>query len=511
MTGLHRSCAAALAALALLASTARGQAAMMLVRARTALDSGQFARAEAIYDTTIAVARDSASQGNAYFGRAYSAQRRLMAEHDSLGAADARRIADDYRRAAALRPALVDAAASNESVALQAGGLRDEAVKALQRRGAAAGRGRGGYQRSDAAAFVRIGGLFEKQGQGDSARVYLSRAVRADASSNDALRAKLMFNARSGAGDSLLALSARAVDSVATASIAEEALLAFLESAAARSRVVDSSWILCARAWSTMRLGPTSFALTENGKLRGILANNPDAAVIITPMLEAYRPRGGGELYRDGRQDWWHANESRLSAWSHMLRALGDSYNATGNTVVAASYYEAAVGLPNPQFEHAWVDLDALLPLALIYTQRAEGRGRADDLVRRVDDLTNMLFYGKMRAIEAGDYQRIRIFHLTLGAMFAAQERWGDGPRGAVYQLENMRKMTAKANATTHAGLTDPPELLEKLATGYRAVGNATLATRTAADAALGYRRLGRTEDAARVTTRFNVAPRPPA
>jgi tetratricopeptide (TPR) repeat protein len=480
----------------------------MLARAKATLDSGLFARAESIYDSTIALAQQPSLKGDAYFGRAYAAQRRLMADSDSLSAADAKRIADDYRSAVSLHPALAAAARSNESVALQAGGLKEDAVKALQRLRPVQGRGTDGLP-PDAAALVRIAGLFEKQGQNDSARVYISRALKLDSSSSDAWRAKLMFTARTGAADSLLKLSAKAVDSPATASIVEDALLTFLTAAEGRSRVVDSSWVLCARAWATMRLGPTSFSLNEDGKLRSILARSAEANVVLAPILDAYRPRAGEETYRNPSQNWWLANDGRRSAWSHMLRSLGDSYNATGNTAIAASYYEAAVGLPNPQFEHAWVDLDALLPLALIYAQRAEGRARTDDLVKRVDELTNMLFYGKMRAIEDGDYQRIRIFHMTLGAMFAAQERWGDGPRGAVYQLENMRKMTTKANEKSHAGLTDPPELLEKLAKGYQVTGNAAQARSTAVAAVSAYQRLGKTSDAARVSTQFGVA-RPP-
>ncbi len=479
--------------------TTGGSAAAMLAQARAALDSGQFAMAEAIYNSTIASARDSATKGEGYFGRAYSAQRRLMADRDSLAAPDAKKIAEDYRRAGVLQPSIALAAASNGSAALQAAGLKDAAVQLL----------RESPQRTGtwAPTLLRIGELFESQGLGDSAHAYIALALRADTSSADALhalRAKLRLSARPGAGDSLLALSAAFLRRPDAASFVEDALLDFLETSVANGRVADSSLVLCARVWAVMGLGPKSFSLSEESRLRRILTRHPETRIIIEPMLDAYRSRAGDELFHD-TPGWWHKNDSRRAAWSRMLGSLGDSYNGSGSPLLAESYYEAAVGLPNPRFEQSWIDLDALLPLALLYAQRAEGRGRADELVRRVDELTDMLFYGKMRAIEAGDFQRIRYFHMTLGALFAAQERWGDGPRGAVYQLENMRRMTAKANEILHAGLTDPPELMEKLARGYEVTGQTTNARRVAAETVAAYGRLGRTSDAARVAARFRV------
>jgi hypothetical protein len=221
-------------------------------------------------------------------------------------------------------------------------------------------------------------------------------------------------------------------------------------------------------------------------------------------MLDAYRPRAGNELFHD-TSDWWHRNDSRRAAWSRMLRSLGDSYNGTGKPLIAESYYEAAVGLPNARFEQSWIDLDALLPLVLLYTQRAEGRSREDELVQRVDELTNMLFYGKMQAIQEGNPQRIRYFHMTLGALYAAQERWGPGVRGAIYQLEHMRQMTALANERAQEKLIDPPELLEKLARGYAATGQTANARRVAAETVTAYDKLGKKSDAARVAARFSL------
>jgi len=467
-----------------------------LARAKAALDSGQFAVAEAIYDSTIASARDSATKGQGYFGRAYSSQRRLMADHDSLAAEEAKAIVDDYRRAAELEPSLALAAASNGSAALQAAGLKDAAVQLLREKTQGAP--------LDAPALLRIGELFERQGRSDSASAYVARALSADRSSTDVLRAQLRLSVRRGAPDSMLALSATALKRPDAAPVVEDALLDFLETPSARGAIADSSLVLCARAWAVMGLGPASFSLSEESRLRRILALHPETKPSIEPMLDAYRPRAGNELFHD-TSVWWHRNDSRRAAWSRMLRSLGDSYNGSGRSLIAESYYEAAVGLPNARFEQSWIDLDALLPLALLYAQRAGGRGRADELVQRVDELTNMLFHGKMRAIEAGDSQRIRYFHMTLGALFAAQERWGEGPRGAIYQLEHMRLMTADANSTAHAGLTDPPELLEKLARGYEVTGRTADARRVAAETVTAYGKLGKKSDAARVAARFSL------
>jgi hypothetical protein len=281
-------------------------------------------------------------------------------------------------------------------------------------------------------------------------------------------------------------------------------LLDFLETPSARGALADSSLVLCARAWAVMGLGPASFSLSEESRLRGILRLHPETKPIIEPMLEAYRPRTGSDRFHD-TSDWWHKNNSRRAAWSRMLRSLGDSYNTGGKPLIAESYYEAAVGLPNARFEQTWIDLDALLPLALLYEQRSEGRARGDDLVQRVDELTNMLFYGKMAAIQEGNPQRIRYFHMTLGALFAAQERWGEGPRGAIYQLEHMRQMTEMANRTAQEKLINPPELLEKLARGYAATGRTADARRVAAETVTAYDKLGKKSDAARVAARFNI------
>jgi hypothetical protein len=94
--------------------------------------------------------------------------------------------------------------------------------------------------------------------------------------------------------------------------------------------------------------------------------------------------------------------------------------------------------------------------------------------------------------------------------MFAAQGHWGDGPRGALYQLENMRKMTVKANETSNARLTDPPELLEKLATGYQINHEPEIARRVAAETVVAYKRVGRTKDAARLAGQFKAVAVPP-
>ncbi len=488
-----------------------------LARAKAALDSGEFAAAEALYDRTIATARDSSTKGDAYFGRAYAAQRRLMADRDSLDGADARKIAGDYRRAGVLRPSIALGAAANGSSVLQAAGLASVAdslwsVTSLRGSGPPIRQERGngdGSRPEDAPALLRLGNLFAKRGMSSSARSYFTRAYRADTTSVDALRAVLKASVRDQDANAVLTLSTSTLKRPAAAAVVEDALLDFLETPAAGAGTADSSLVLCARAWAVMGLGPASFAVSEESRLRGILQLNPATGPIIQPMLDAYRPRTDTDPFRD-TSPWWRKNDWRRAAWSQMLRSLGDSYNGSGRPLVAESFYEAAVGLPNRNFESAWIDLDALLPLALLYAQRAEGRKSTDELVTRVDELTNMLFVGKMRAIEAADYQRIRRFHMTLGAMFAAQGHWGDGPRGALYQLENMRKMTAKANETSNARLTDPPELLEKLATGYQINHEPEMARRVAAETVVAYKRVGRPKDAARLAGQFKAVAVPP-
>ncbi|MEP7001391.1 MAG: hypothetical protein ABI969_12985, partial [bacterium] len=243
------------------------KAAGALGRARVALDSGQFLSAEAFFNNTIEWALDATTKSNGYFGRAYAAQRRLMADSDSLSAADARKIADDYRLAAELRPSIALDAASNAAAALQSAGLNTAAdsfrLAAIAKR---VGGGDGGPRLPPvitAASLLRLGELFEKQGMRDSARSYFTRALQSDSSSTDALRALLRFNGRSDNADSLLRISSAMLKRPAAAQLVESALLDLLDTPLARGRIADSSLVLCARAWAVMGLGPASFTLSE--------------------------------------------------------------------------------------------------------------------------------------------------------------------------------------------------------------------------------------------------------
>ena len=160
-----------------------------------------------------------------------------------------------------------------------------------------------------------------------------------------------------------------------------------------------------------------------------------------------------------------------------------------------------AFGWPNASLHERWVDLDAMLPLAIIYAHRASTAPQSDSLSRLIEAYTGFLFRGKGASYAAGDIQRERYFHMTLGALFAERAQWGDGPmdaRGAVFQLEHMRQLSSLLSRQTRRPVSDPPELLEQLVRGYRAQGRRIDADRVACEVRDAYGRLGRAQDRSR-------------
>jgi hypothetical protein len=237
-------------------------------------------------------------------------------------------------------------------------------------------------------------------------------------------------------------------------------------------------------------------------------------------LRDAYAPRGQNERYQESADAkwWWRwtgdpklASRSRWGIWSTTLRTRGDHYRDTQSQSVAASYYEAAIGYPDKLGE-PWIDLDALLPLTLIYLQPDAAGSRGPRGVRDIDNFVDVVFMGKGMAYAANDYRRVRYFHMALGQLFAEQRRWGDmfDARSAIFQLERMRRASAAVARETRERVDDPPQLLELLAEGYKATGNLGMARTTAVAAKQGFERLGRAADAARISRRYLSAAAPP-
>jgi tetratricopeptide (TPR) repeat protein len=81
---------------------------------------------------------------------------------------------------------------------------------------------------------------------------------------------------------------------------------------------------------------------------------------------------------------WWRERDERISAWSRILKSLGDSYWRQARLKVAASFYEAAIGYRSPYRLESWVDLQALVMLAATFSNLGRHDG-VQQLVPAVD------------------------------------------------------------------------------------------------------------------------------
>jgi hypothetical protein len=220
-------------------------------------------------------------------------------------------------------------------------------------------------------------------------------------------------------------------------------------------------------------------------------------------LVDAYRRRSDDILYRPlAGMAWWMASGSAgRGSWSSAMRATGDWYYQTGALTTARGFYEAAIGMPiRPlQLGERWVDLEALPPLASIYGNLSTSTSTPDELTH-IDRFVQALFGGKGEALAANDLRRIRLFRLTLGTLFARKERWDQGWNGAIYQLEDTRRLTAELRRKDPAHVPhNPPEPFETLAREYGHRGCAAAARSVAGEAVVEYRRRGLVEEASRV------------
>jgi hypothetical protein len=249
-------------------------------------------------------------------------------------------------------------------------------------------------------------------------------------------------------------------------------------------------------------VAPLYFAGAFRSSLQSVGARTPAVHAGVDALVDAYQLRDGANPYREpAGADWWHATAFRHAAWSSTLRSLGDWYDRVGNDRLAASYYEAAIGYPYGSLGETWIDLDALLPLAVIYSHGTEPY--------KLDALVERLFNAKGGAYHDHDVRRERYFHMALGGLFSARGQWGQGPwdvRGAIFQLEAMRRLTPIVARQTGTALRDPPELLEKLVLGYRTLDRASptegygkTALALAREVRSAYLESGQNEDVVRV------------
>jgi len=456
------------------------------------LEAGRYEDARRAYTNAERVAGGNKSlQASALFGKALASQQSAASGSDTLGSSDS--VLADYRAARILDSSrLFGPASNNVGLVLRARGRHREALRYFLDAA-------GTRHRARAYFYLNAGGEYQRLGKADSATSMYRKALETDPGYAEARQALLRLYVRRSIPDSLLSAAKTWSFDPSSSAPVNDAILAFLlkPGAPAGKAYADSLLLTLAGNFASAGLSAPRFNSAYAERLADVQRRYQALADPITALRDAYRERGPTQLYVEpARAAWWHQTDGHKgprAVWSRCLRTLGDGHTQAGNTDVAASYYEAAVGYPGTEFLERWVDLDALLPLGVIYVARASDRSQDQRAVQRLNQLIDRLFEGKAVAYESGDLPRIRSFHITLGKMYADREQWGDmyNARSAVFQLERMQMMTRRMRQEGHPEAFDPPQLLLTLATGYFNTGRAAEGRRTALAAAATYGRLG--------------------
>ena len=496
---------------------AQQSAAQALSSARTAkaaaqsrLATGEYKDAATQFDRVIALSRDMPANveakklvSEAYFGRASALHQLRRA--DSTAAGNPSRTGTDLAKALAgydsarlLDPARFSGAANNNSALL----LRDAGrhQEALSRFLAAAQ----STHPARASFLVQAANEYATLGRTDSAAATYRAALQADSTLASAREGLLTLFVRRPNPDSLLRLAARWSGNPRHSTQVADAMYAMLETGSGgsgrrggtlSSATADSSLVLLALNFATMGLGPPDIARQHASRLRGIAVLAPSTKAGVDALLTAYAVKPGVDPRmlnaESGGPRWWTDDYSRRATWSSVLRSIGSWYDSHDDDANALAYYEAAVGRPW-RYNQAppWMDLEAIFPLAVLYSQPEAMQADPGRLDRFIDGI----FGGKAVAYQSQDLSRIRRFHAGLGAFFASRDKWSRGARGAVFQLEHMRDATSRLNATSKnvAPLRDSPDLLAQLVRGYCRTGARDKAASLAKEVEEEYRRLGR-------------------
>jgi len=491
--------------------TSTGSAASYVAAGDRHLEAGRYEDARRAYTTAAQAAGGNKSlQASALFGKALASQQSAATGSDSLGSGDS--VLVDYRAARILDSSrLFGPASNNAGLVLRARGRHQEALRYFLDAA-------GTKHRAQAYFYLNAGREYERLGKADSATAIYRKALETDPGYAEARQALLRLYVRRPTPDSLLAAARKWSPDPGSSASVNDAILAFLlkpEAPAGRA-YADSLLLTLAGNFASAGLSAPRFSSVYAERLAEVQRRYQALAEPITALRDAYKERSPGELYAErAGADWWHRTDGHggpRAVWSRCLRTLGDGHDQAGNKDVAASYYEAAVGYPGTEFLERWVDLDALLPLGVIYVARASDHSTDQRAVQRLNQLIDRLFEGKMAAYEAGDLPRIRSFHITLGKMYADRGQWGDmyNARSAVFQLERMQMMTRRMRQEGHPEAFDPPQLLLTLANGYFTTRRVAEGRRTALAAAATYGRLGLPGDstkAAYLAASGHVAP----
>ena len=416
----------------------------------------------------------------------------------------------NYDAAIALDSARFFAAANNNAgLLLRDAGAHREALARFLAAGSSPHAGRGGF-------LLRAGDEFTALSLPDSAAALYRAALQADSTLAGAREGLLRAFAARPAADSLLRVATKWSSDSRHSPQVTDVMYSVLSAARWRrggnsnGAIADSCLMLLALNFATLGLGPPDIARSHSSRLQGIAVAEPTTKGGVDALLEAYArmpdvrkrlPPVNPPLGNLPGAQWWGRSEARRATWSTLLGSIGRWYDTRDDDTTAVAYYETALGMPWRYNEPPmWMDIDLIFPLAMLYAQPAMMATAPNRLKLFLDGV----FGGKMHAYESQDLPRIRRFHTALGAFFASRGEWGNGPRGALFQFENMRILTQRMNAANPNAepLRDAPELLLQLVQGYCAIGATARAVTLSQEVAAEYRRLGQAQPAVEVCLR---------
>lgn len=475
--------------------------------------ANEYGRVIATMNALPAASQQSAVLADAHFGRA-SALLQLSRAGDTDASpttisGDVANAVKDYDTAISLDSARFYAAANNNAGLLlrDTGAHRDALVRFLAA-GSTSHPGRGAF-------LMHAGEEYAALAMPDSAATTFRAALRADSTLAGAREGLLRAFAARPSADSLLRIATRWSADPRHSPQVTDVMYGALSSARwqrggnSNGAIADSCLALLALNFATLGLGPPDIARTHQSRLQGIALAEPTTKDGVNALLAAYatvpdvsKRLPSGDL--PGAQ-WWGRSDARRATWSTLLGSIGRWYDTRDDDSTAVTYYEAALGMPWRYNEPPpWMDIDLIFPLAVLYSQPS----MMNAAPRRLNQFLDGVFGGKMLAYETQDLPRIRRFHTALGALFASRNEWGNGPRGALFQLENMRAITKRLNSANPGAepLRDAPELLLQLFQGYCATGATARAAALSQEIAAEYRRLGRPQSVAATCPR--TAPR---
>ena len=422
---------------------------------------------------------------DAFFGRASAAQqgaRPVLSDSAAVARWSARTF-DDYLDAIALDSArLAPSAYNNMGILLRDAGDDRRALALFL----SAARAAGNEARTRGAFWLHAAGMYDALGVRDSAAMAYRQALAAD-SSLGAARAALMDIMLSYEGaDSAVSLANRWVTDSRASGVVEDAMYQVLSERRTGTGMPNSAYEILMRSFVARGLSPASMLRDEAPRLRPLASFDLLRAPIDSCLALAAARTPSQVFAIDPRDTRWWTPLPRAAMWGGMLRVFGDAHNAAGRTELARAFYESALGMPWRPMPPEYMDIESIVPLASIYAQ-------LPDSTARIDRLIDGVFNGKGIAYAEQDKPRIRRFHMALGTFFASRDDWRSGPRGALFQLERMRRTTTEINRARPSAepLRDPPELLDQLLRGYCLAGRTADATALMPEIIEGYRRIG--------------------